>query len=249
LLHQVLDSVEKEGNADVFSWIGNGRAIKVHDSALFVKLVMSKYFPYQSHYKSFLKQLGLYGFQRILKGPAKGAYMHPDFVKDDMARCLNIKRKKVRSASQLQNLAKSSSSESMTTKGIVPRTMSLMDSTTIHRYGHHDHGSTRGSTQNAQFQLHQPLSNLAVDATPFTSSRASIQQEYVAAPAPSRAPRNTNPFANLLNDFQREQGLSLLDDEERAYSSSLVSSGLGYDSDVEPQEDLFEGRTFYHPLG
>ena len=44
----------------------------------------------QTKYKSFQRQLNLWGFERVSKGLEKGCYFHPCFLKDDKAKCGNM---------------------------------------------------------------------------------------------------------------------------------------------------------------
>ena len=50
---------------------------------------MPRYFPTQSKVKSFLRQIYLYRFERIMRGPSKGSWSHPMFVRSDRSRCLD----------------------------------------------------------------------------------------------------------------------------------------------------------------
>jgi hypothetical protein len=92
-LHFMLESIEKEGAENVVSWQMGGRAFKVHDQDLFAKNVMPKFF-ILTKYESLQRQLNLYGFTRIAKGPMKGCYHHPFFVKSNPSLCRYITRKK-----------------------------------------------------------------------------------------------------------------------------------------------------------
>jgi hypothetical protein len=64
---------------------------KIHDQTDFTKAIMPKYCRH-SRYKSFLRQLSMYKFQRVTKGPNRGAYGHPNFQKDRMSLCRYINR-------------------------------------------------------------------------------------------------------------------------------------------------------------
>ena len=77
----MLDEVEKTGNEDIVSWQKNGRSFKVHKPKEFVVKIIPRYFSNQTKYKSFQRQLHLYNFQRIRKGPEAGSYSHPKFVR------------------------------------------------------------------------------------------------------------------------------------------------------------------------
>lgn len=92
-LHKILDEVEKTGDEDIISWQKNGRSFKVHRPKEFVRTIIPKYFN-QTKYKSFQRQLHLYNFQRIRKGPEAGSYSHPKFVRGFKALSMTIHPKK-----------------------------------------------------------------------------------------------------------------------------------------------------------
>lgn len=74
-LHAVLDQVEADGLANVISWMPHGRCFVVHKPKEFVDHVMPKYFR-QTKLTSFQRQLNLYGFSRLTRGPDAGGYYH-----------------------------------------------------------------------------------------------------------------------------------------------------------------------------
>ena len=120
LLHNMLSQVEQDGLAHIFSWMPNGKAIKIHDKKAFIETIIPRYFPHQTQFKSYLKQLGLYRFVRIgrkdltassMNDDYIGAYHHPDFVQYDLARCLDIKRMKVHSTSSKKKAAQRRSTQ------------------------------------------------------------------------------------------------------------------------------------------
>jgi hypothetical protein len=79
-LQDMLEYSERNNLTHVVSWQMKGRAFKVHNIELFMKHVMHKFFK-QTKYESLQRQLNLYGFTRIPKGPMKGCYHHPLFLK------------------------------------------------------------------------------------------------------------------------------------------------------------------------
>ena len=79
---EMLEEVDKAGGGHVVSWLPSGKAFKVHQPDEFVKKIIPLYFK-QKQYKSFQRQLHLYGFLRVSDGSEKGAYYHKFFVKED----------------------------------------------------------------------------------------------------------------------------------------------------------------------
>lgn len=73
------------------SWLPTGKAFKVHDKERFVKEVMPSFFGTQS-FKTFQRNLNLWGFTRVSKGPQKDVCSHPLFLKGFPAVCQSMKR-------------------------------------------------------------------------------------------------------------------------------------------------------------
>ena len=79
-LHKMLEGNAANGLEHIASWQPHGRCFVVHNQQEFVDLVMPDYFS-QSKYPSFQRQLNLYGFKRITKGPDRNGYHHPSFLR------------------------------------------------------------------------------------------------------------------------------------------------------------------------
>jgi HSF-type DNA-binding len=96
-LHRLLIEVEGAGRADIISFVSNGCAFQVHKPDKFFKDVVPLYFR-QSRLSSFKRQLNLYGFELINTGPARGAYFHELFIKDQPELCRRMRRVAVKLA-------------------------------------------------------------------------------------------------------------------------------------------------------
>jgi hypothetical protein len=59
-LHRLLEDAPALGFDAIVSWMPSGKAFKVHNTKLFEKEIMNRFFN-QTRYKSFLRQLNLYG--------------------------------------------------------------------------------------------------------------------------------------------------------------------------------------------
>lgn len=70
-LHQMLEAIEEAGDDSIVSWLHDGRHFQVHNPQAFVEHVIPKFFK-QKSYKSFQRQLHLYGFHRETDGPNRG---------------------------------------------------------------------------------------------------------------------------------------------------------------------------------
>ena len=89
----MLEDAEKDCYEGIVSWLPHGKAFRVHKQEEFVHCVMPRYFM-QTKYKSFQRQLHIYGFHRALKGIDKGAYCHEKFVRTDRTSCLRMVRQR-----------------------------------------------------------------------------------------------------------------------------------------------------------
>lgn len=94
-LHAVLLQVENDGLAHIVSWMPHGRCFVIHKPKEFVDLVMPKYFR-QTKLTSFQRQLNLYGFQRLTRGPDAGGYYHECFLRGKEFLCKKLTRTKVK---------------------------------------------------------------------------------------------------------------------------------------------------------
>lgn len=68
------DALEKHFD-HIVSWNAAGTGFMVHKKDLFIHQIVPQYFN-QTRYKSFQRQLSLYGFQRVTNGPNKGLRHH-----------------------------------------------------------------------------------------------------------------------------------------------------------------------------
>jgi hypothetical protein len=92
------EMAKKVGTDSIVSWQPHGKAFRVHQVDVFARTVMPRYFK-QTQYKSFQRQLHIYGFRRIRKGLDTGAYAHPMFIRDKKSMslqmaCIKIKGKR-----------------------------------------------------------------------------------------------------------------------------------------------------------
>lgn len=96
-LHDMLELAEDRGDEAIVSWLPCGKAFRVHARESFENGMMRDFFN-QTKYKSFQRQLNLWGFQRITdaNNPNKGGYLHPLFVKNRRELCPCMTRQKIK---------------------------------------------------------------------------------------------------------------------------------------------------------
>lgn len=74
-VYEMLEHADANGFADIVSWNKEGNGFMVHNKERFTKEIVPKYYN-QTRYKSFQRQLSLYGFQRTTTGANKGLRYH-----------------------------------------------------------------------------------------------------------------------------------------------------------------------------
>lgn len=92
-LYNLILDAEAEGQDHIVSWTANGSAFRIHDPQAFIRDIVPRYFK-QRKLDSFKRQLLLYGFDRIPRGPEEGAYAHNFFLRGRPELTKKIKRLK-----------------------------------------------------------------------------------------------------------------------------------------------------------
>ena len=89
-LHDLLEYAQSQNLDAIISWVLDGKGFIIHDPAKLVHLLPM--FFSQTQYRSFRRQLHHWHFKRINKGPHKGAFFHPYFVKGCRTLCRQMSR-------------------------------------------------------------------------------------------------------------------------------------------------------------
>lgn len=116
LLHRMLEAASAEGFEHIVGWLPDGeRGFVVRDKALFVKEIMAKFFQH-TKWKSFLRQLNLYSFQRLSKRNHNecSSYGHRYLIRDKPHKCRLIRRSNAPTRKSSKALRTSSPSNSAT---------------------------------------------------------------------------------------------------------------------------------------
>jgi hypothetical protein len=89
-LYQMLEDADTKGFRHIVSWSPKGTAFIVNDRAALTQRIIPLYFN-QTKYKSFQRQLCLYGFDRIASGKDKGGRFHKNFMRGAKHLCRDLK--------------------------------------------------------------------------------------------------------------------------------------------------------------
>jgi hypothetical protein len=90
-LYMMLEDASEQGFGDIVSWLPNGAGFKVHKKQNFEESMMGRYFNTQTQFKSFLRQLNVYGFHRVASGRDRGCYFHKGFLRNSPELCNNLR--------------------------------------------------------------------------------------------------------------------------------------------------------------
>lgn len=96
-LHSILESAGASRQESIISWLPSGKAFKIHKPKEFANVVMPQYFN-QTKYRSFQRQLYIYGFDRVKDKSSEdyGSYFHELFIRGASDLCLDMQRKKIK---------------------------------------------------------------------------------------------------------------------------------------------------------
>ena len=91
-LYAMLEDAERCGFDHVIHWQSGGKSFKVSKPEIFANEIMAGYFA-QTKFKSFQRQLNIYGWKKIHHGPDKGGYVHRFFLRGKPDLCHRIVRR------------------------------------------------------------------------------------------------------------------------------------------------------------
>jgi len=73
---------ESQRSPEIVRWTPNGTGFVIEDETRFVQEVLPRYQFKASKIASIQRNLNIYGFQRLTRGPLAGSYVHPHFSRD-----------------------------------------------------------------------------------------------------------------------------------------------------------------------
>ena len=175
--HQLLSEVEAEGLTDIVSWLPCGTYFRVHDIPKFTKQVMPRIGRF-TQYKSFLRQLSMYKFERITSGPLKGSYRHPYFRKNHIDLCRGVLRGEVYSGGDKSTTGSITATTSHSKEAIHRKSLSdsQPNEARICRAGQ------RLQNTKMDDQQQQRIAGAMVGSSPLSTGAASSTMVVAAAP-------------------------------------------------------------------
>jgi len=108
-MYDLLEDAERKGLDDIVSWLPDGKSFKIHSQIGFEQSIMPLYFSGMSSYKSFRRQLNLYGIYQHRHRPNQdaNAYSHELLIRGQRHLCDKIARKKTNPPSKKSSSSKS----------------------------------------------------------------------------------------------------------------------------------------------
>jgi hypothetical protein len=94
-LYCLLVEAEREGNDHIISFTPDGGAFKINNREAFIEVESPKHFRH-THITSFVRQLNFYGFKRQAKGPNRGGFAHPYFLRGHPELLVKIEKKEAK---------------------------------------------------------------------------------------------------------------------------------------------------------
>lgn len=237
---QKLREILSEADTDIIAWLPRGDAFLVRDVDRFMTKTLPQYFR-TAKMTSFQRQLNLYGFRRITKGPDMGACHHDLFHRDRPDLCLLIKRipKQKSSSPQSKPLDSSNSATSspLSTPESSPNLCSFKPSPL--NQGDPDMSSfvmvPQAQTQeahHADFRL-APVAPFCATTTPQTGLGILMRHKNDGSSQPTSAGVSGYSLADMTPE-QRQMVQDDLTDRE-CQASALGAAGMVVETVRQPQ--------------
>jgi len=90
---KLMDLLSKEDTSECIAWLPHGRSFRVDNTDLFMMNYSPRIFK-ATKYRSFVRQLNIWGFKRITCGVDMNSYYHPMFLRGKTNLVMKMTRKK-----------------------------------------------------------------------------------------------------------------------------------------------------------
>lgn len=90
-LYRLLAEAEAQGQDDIIGFVSDGAAIAIHKPEALAAELVPRYFRHKK-LSSFMRQLSMYGFQRVATRSSDNTFEHPLFRKGQPELCRQMKR-------------------------------------------------------------------------------------------------------------------------------------------------------------
>jgi hypothetical protein len=229
------------GDESIVSWQPHGKAFRVHMPGVFSRTVMRRYFN-QTKYKSFQRQLHIYGFNRINKGVDRGAYFHSMFIRNEKSTSLRMCRQKIKGKKSVNQYSTCdpdfycSSETNVVNSGqhqdrrMLANALLQSDPTILHAFTPITNETVFNNGSGSEH--HHPD-----DEKPLTINSAFLFNQEVAG-GPSPPHQLIDSEIGVVDWMEQAQTVLSRDKEEQASTFQPLKQG--------DDEGLFEGKRFFY---
>ena len=257
-LYDMLHTAEQRNEEHIISWIRDGKAFKVHNRSLFIEEYMKKMFN-QTKFKSFQRQLNLWGFERVQDGPDKGSYFHLLFVKGRRDCCQRLTRVRLKGTGEktAHQIANDSSEQSYSGTAPAARIGNVPTSTSSSLLGAFidapastnnttGEASLRGASRQQQFSdlinYHTSQRRREMIRNAAIGLRPDLSLAVVGAPLFATASELSNNVGNYVgnNSSQRDRAVF---QQQQQYQHQHQHHHV--DAETHPQEQHIRQQQMY----
>jgi len=243
-LHRILDDADAKGFNDIISWVPSENGFKVHKTKQFDDDIMPKYFD-KTKYKSFQRQLNMWGFDRVGSGPYKGAYLHPCFIRGQPQLCESMQRTKIKGIHS-KKLRKNSVNGDLLGGGSNHSLHSLSSNHSLSSYGGSSHslrslGSSHSViTPSSVHNVRASIEAAAQKVADLERQKEEIQRKLELVSSKANAAAAGDALANMTSSCNAGRMITPHD--------SMHSRGNLSISDIEIPEPLDDNDDCFAPL-
>jgi len=211
-MYDLLEDVERKSLDDIVSWLPDGKSFKIHSQIGFEQSIMPLYFSGMSSYKSFRRQLNLYGIYQHRHRPNQdaNAYSHDLLVRGQRHLCDKIARKKTNppSKSKTGSSEKSSNKKRGRTSLLAMMDQRNLKSSSEPRVGQQDsirvHIATESSSNGAAARrniLMKSIYDNEVSTRPNPVDISKIAESKTNSISINRSIDNTSVFQSFMGQY------------------------------------------------